>query len=136
MKVSPNHTSVYHNGNEIGRYGRNLQSSGRGAVFVWYHDGLNGDRKWAMDTDIEFKISVSVDVLLVADASSHAVWSIDRDKFTENIEEIDGREQYAAKASDPFVRKVGDPTEILHGNLWIESGNQVDEGYHKQKNEA
>jgi len=136
MQVSPNHMSEYHNGNHIGRYGRTLNSSQ--AMFVWYHDGIpsSDEKMWAMDTHVEFKISVSVDVILVADGDSHTVWSIDRDKFVENSKEIDGREQYVAKASDPFVRKVGDPTDVLNGNLWIESGNQIDEGYHVQQNEA
>lgn len=138
MKVSPQHTEVYHDGNMIGRYGRNLQSSGRGAVFVWYHDGIPSfdEPAWAMDSDVEFKISVSVDVLLVADARTHAVWAIDREEFKKQITELDDREQYLARASDSFVRKVGEPNTILNGNLWIESGNQIDEGYHVKRNEA
>lgn len=89
-----------------------------------------------MDPDVEFKISISVDVILVADATESAVYSIDREEFTKNTIELDGREQYVARASDPHVRKLGDPNDILNGHLWIESGNQVDEGYHKRQNEA
>lgn len=89
-----------------------------------------------MDTDVEFKISVSVDIILVADATEHAVYAIDREAFTENTTTLDGREQYVASASDPHVRKLGEPNDVLNGNLWIESGNQVDEGYHKAQNEA
>lgn len=138
MEITPNHRSEYYEGNEIGRYGRNLNADERSAVLVWYHDGLRGEEEptWAMDEDLEFKISISVDVILVADATSHAVYSIDREAFRENSVVIDGRDQYIARASDPHVRKLGDPNDILNGHLWIESGNQVDEGYHKKRSEA
>lgn len=138
MRITPTNQSEYQEGNEVGRYGRNLEATDRGSVFVWYHDGLRSldEPAWAMDPDLEFKISVSVDVILVADATEHAVYSIDRDAFTEEKEQFDGNGQFIAKASDPFVRKIGDPNDVLNGHLWIESGNQVDEGYHKRRGEA
>lgn len=133
MRVTPNGASEYHDGNEVGRYGR----SDDGAVFVWYHDGLRSysEPAWAMDTDVEWKISISVDVILVADAKA-GLFAIDREAFAESIEELDGREQCIARASDEFVHRVGDPNDHLQDHLWIESGNQVDEGYHKRANEA
>jgi hypothetical protein len=133
MRVTPNGASEYHNGNEVGRYGR----SGGDAVFVWYHDGLRSysEPAWAMDTDVEWKISISVDTILVADAQA-GLYAIDRDAFAESIETLDGREQCIASASDDFVTALGDPNDHLNGGLWIESGNQIDEGYHKRANEA
>lgn len=135
MRVTPNGASEYHKGNDVGRYGRDFDAQER--VFVWYHDGLRktDEPAWAMDTDVEWKISVSVDTILVADASA-GLFAIDREAFTENLVEIDGREQCVAHASDDFVTALGDPNDYLRGSLWIESGNQVDEGYHKQANEA
>jgi len=88
-----------------------------------------------MDKDVEFKISVSTDIILVADANS-GLYAIDADEFTDHTIVLDGREQYVARASDEHVEALGDPNDHLQGHLWIESGNQVDEGYHKQKNEA
>ena len=133
MRVTPNGSSEYHNGNEVGRYGRGDD----GAVFVWYHDGLRSESEpaWAMDTDVEWKVSVSVDTILVADAED-GLYAIDREAFAESVETLDDREQCIARASDEFVTYVGDPNDHLRGHLWIESGNQVDEGYHKRANEA
>jgi hypothetical protein len=88
-----------------------------------------------MDTDVEWKLSVSVDTILVADASA-GLYAIDRDAFTDNVQRIDGRDQCVARVDSPFVTMIGDPNGHLRGDLWIESGNQVDEGYHKRKNEA
>lgn len=139
MQVAPQHRSEYHNGNEIGRYGRDIDASGGSVMFIWYHDGIRSrsEPTWAMDVDVEFKISISADVILVADATQHAVYAIDRDEFTENTAMLGGREQYIAQASDDHVRKVtNDPNDILSGHLWIESGNCVDEGYHQRQSEA
>lgn len=88
-----------------------------------------------MDPDVEWKISISCDSILVADANN-GLYAIDRDEFTENTVVLDGREQYIARASDEHVEYLGDPNDHLQGHLWIESGNQVDEGYHKKANEA
>jgi hypothetical protein len=135
MQLTPNGASEYHDGNQIGRYARDLEATER--VFVWYHCGLdsNDSPAWAMDTDVEWKISVSVDTIYVADKDD-GLFAIDRDAFVDSVVEIDGREQCMASADDGFVHYIGDPNEHMHGNLWIESGNQVDEGYHKQRNEA
>lgn len=135
MRVTPNGNSEYHEGNEVGRYGRDI---GAGEfVFVWYHDGLRSidEPAWAMDPDVEWKISISADSILVADANN-GLYAIDRSEFTENTVVLDGREQYIARASDEHVEYLGDPNDHLQGHLWIESGNQVDEGYHKKNNEA
>jgi len=135
MRVTPSGASEYHEGNEVGRYGRDLGAQER--VFVWYHDGLRSieEPAWAMDTDVEWKISVSVDTLLVADATN-GLYAIDRDGFQNSTIELDGREQYVARESDEFVEHLGDPDDHLQGHLWIESGNEVDEGYHKERGEA
>jgi hypothetical protein len=135
MRVTPTGRSEYHDGNEIGRYGRDITAGV--SAFVWYHDGLRSvdEPAWAMDKDVEFKISVSVDTILVAD-SNDGLYAIDADEFTNHTIVLDGREQYVARASDEHVEYLGDPNDHLQGHLWIESGNQVDEGYHKQKNEA
>lgn len=139
MQVAPQHRSEYHEGNEIGRYGRDIDASGGRVVFIWYHDGIRSRDKatWAMDVDVEFKISISVDTILVADATQHAVYAIKRDMFTGHTEVLGGRKQYVACATDDHVRQVSrDPNDILSGHLWIESGNCVDVGYHQKRNEA
>lgn len=135
MRVTPNGNSEYFEGNEVGRYGRDIAAGA--FVFVWYHDGIKAadEPSWAMDTDVEFQLSVSVDKILVADAN-HGLYAIDRDHFTNRKVTMNGREQYLAKASDAYVEFLGDPKDHLQGHLWIESGNEVNEGYHQKQNHA
>jgi len=134
MRVTPNGSSEYHNGNEVLRYGRDTENDE--IVATWYHDGLRSESEpaWAMDTDVEWKVSVSVDTILVADAED-GLYAIDREAFAESVETLDGREQCIARASDEFVHFVGDPNEHLRGHLWITPEN-AHGGYHKDKNEA
>lgn len=136
MRVSPTGQSEFHNGNEIGRYGR---MSNDAATFVWYHCGLRraNEPSWAMDTDVEWKISISVDtILVVATGGDEAtVYAIDRDAFAKSVEKIDGREQCVARASDDFVTEVGGADKHLRGSLWITCDN-AHGGYHKDANEA
>lgn len=153
MRVTPTGQSEYHEGNEVLRYGRDI-SAGQ-TYAVWYHDGLRkyDEPAWAMSTDVAWKISVSADAILVAcqdglyaiefesspeDSQNDSSRSANRevDAFRESVEDLDGEEQLVARASDDFVRHVGDPNDHLQGHLWIESGNQVDEGYHQEKNHA
>lgn len=130
MRLTPNGNSEHYNGGEIGRYGRDI--SGKMLAFCWYHDGIKNDAKWAMDVDAEWLISISTDILLVADANN-GLYSIDRNEFAENTEMIDGREQCVAKEGDDFVTYIGDPDDHLRGNLWITAANGHG-GYHKDKN--
>jgi hypothetical protein len=132
MRVSPNGNSEYHNGNEVGRYGRDISEGV--LAFVWYHDGLRSvdEPAWAMDPDVEWKISVSADIILVADANN-GLYAIDRDEFEENTIVLDGREQYVARASDPHVEYLGDPNDHLQGHLWVTADN-AHGGYHQDKN--
>lgn len=107
------------------------------SVFVWYHAGLRGNDEptWAMGTDVERKISISVDTLFIVH-QTEGLFAIDRNGLTydENLVTIDGREQYVAQASDHFVKSLpNDPTDALRGRLWIESGNEVDENYHQEQ---
>lgn len=132
MRVSPNGNSEYHNGNEVGRYGRDI---GAGEVyFVQYHDGLRSfdEPAWAMDIDVECKISVSAAFILVADANN-GLYAIDRSEFIENTVTMGGRKQYIARASDPHVEYLGDPDDHLRGRLWITPEN-AHGGYHKDQN--
>lgn len=134
MRVSPTGRSIFHDGNEVGRYGRDI-SAGE-LYFIQYHDGLRSieEPAWAMDTDVEWKISVSVDTILVAD-SEDGLYAIDRDGFQNSTIELDGREQYVARASVEFVEHLGDPNDHLQGHLWITPEN-AHGGYHKAKNES
>jgi len=138
MHITPTGQSLYHEGNQVGRYGLDMDTNE--TVFIWYHSGLRGNDEptWSMETDVEWKISVSVDTIFVVDDEA-GLFAIDRKalSYDENIIEIDGRTQYLAQASSHFVKSLPqDPTEVLSGNLWIESGNEVDEGYHKEAGEA
>lgn len=135
MKVTPNGASEFHDGHEFGRYGRLLGSNDR--VFVWYHSGLRcyDEPAWAMQTDAEWKISVSVDTIFVPDPDA-GLFRIDRDGLAESREAVDSVEQCVARASDDFVSKVADdPSECLGRGLWMDS-DRKETGYHKQKNEA
>lgn len=91
-----------------------------------------------MEQDVEWKISISVNTIFVADARAHAVYAIDRVAFSDQeTVVVNDKDQFIASESSQFVRKVtDDPYDILHGHLWVESGNEVDVGYHKQQNEA
>jgi hypothetical protein len=131
MRVTPTGQSEYHEGNEVGRYGRDI--SAQEHYFCWYHDGLRkyDEPAWAMSSDVEWKISVSADAILVA--CQDGLYRIERDAFRESVEEVGDDEQLVARASDDFVTHVGDPNDHLQGHLWIESGNQVDENYHQEK---
>jgi len=134
MRVTPNGNSEYHEGNEVGRYGRDI-SAGE-FYFIQYHDGLRSfdEPAWAMDTDVEMKVSISVDTILVADANN-GLYATDRSTFTKNTVVLDGREQYIARASDEHVEYLGDPNDHLQGHLWITPEN-AHGGYHQDKNEA
>jgi len=132
MRVTPNGSSEYHNGNEVGRYGRDI-SAGE-YYFVQYHDGLRSfdEPAWAMDTSVEESVSISVDTILVAD-ENNGLYAIDRDQFTENVTTMDGRKQYIAHESDDYVELVGNPDNHLRGHLWITPEN-AHGGYHQDKN--
>ena len=132
MRVTPTGASEYHNGNEVLRYGRDISQGV--LVACWYHDGLRSidEPAWAMDPDVEWKISISADSILVADANN-GLYAIDRSEFTENTVVLDGREQYIARASDEHVEYLGDPNDHLQGHLWITPEN-AHGGYHKDKN--
>ena len=134
MRVIPNGNSEYYNGGEIGRYGRITSSDS--LVFCWYHNGIRSadTPKWAMDTDAEWLISISTERLLVVD-ENNGLYQIGRNKFTNNVETIDGREQYVATADDEHVEYLGDPDDYLRGNLWVTCDNGHG-GYHKDKNES
>jgi hypothetical protein len=136
MRVTPTGQSIYMDGNEAIRYGRDISQNATYAV--WYHHGLRkyDEPAWAMGQDLADRLSVSVDYVLVVDQRTTTLYMVDKYDLLESIEEIDGVEQHVAKASDAFVVDVGDPNEHLNGNLYIESGNEVDEGYHNRKNEA
>jgi len=133
MRVTANGMSEYHNGNEVGRCGRD---ENRDAVFVHYHDGLRkfDEPAWMMDTDVEWKVSVSVDTILVAD-NENGLYAVDREAFKDNTVEHDGRTQHIARASDDFVTPLGDLEDHLQGGLWITPEN-AHGGYHKAKNES
>lgn len=135
MRLTATGQSEYHAGNEVGRYGRDIAAGE--TVFVWYHDGLSSadEPTWAMDEDVLWQLSVSVDTILVADAH-HGLHAIDRTEFAQDTHTLDGRRQHIARASDAYVRHLGDPKDHLQGRLWIESGNQVDEAYHQKQNHA
>lgn len=134
MRVTPTGRSEYHEGNEVGRYGQDISANQQ--YFCWYHDGLRSfeEPAWAMDKDVEAKIGIQVDTILVADAHN-GLYAVERDAFRDHTITLDGREQFVARASDGFVtRLTGDHGDILGGHLWIPSGNKVDEGYHKKQN--
>ena len=152
MRVSPIGASEYHNGNEVGRYGRDI--SANRTCFIWYHSGLRSieEPAWAMDINVGHKISVSCESILVVSADS-GLYAIDRgkfiapsgataesaskeaDTFEENTIVLDGREQYVARASDDYVEYFGEPSNHLQGRLWI-TPESAHGGYHKDKNEA
>lgn len=132
MNVMPTGGRVVYNGNEVARYGRDFQTNE--CVAVWYHSGIGGEPMWAMDTDVEWKISVSVDTILVND-DNNGLFAIDRDEFTESTRMIDNREQYIASAHASYVTDMGDPQEHLNGDLYMDCDNSHP-GYHVDKNEA
>jgi hypothetical protein len=135
MRVSPTGAGEYKDGNQVLNYGRDIAA---GQTYgVWYHCGLESadEPAFAMETDVEAKISVSVDTILVANAD-YGLFTIDRDGLTSRLMEVDGREQYVVRASDECVTKIDDePDNHLRGNLWITPEN-AHGGYHKQQNEA
>lgn len=134
MRVNPTGRSEYHDGNEVGRYGQDISANQQ--YFCWYHDGVRGfdEPAWAMDTKVESKISFQVHRILVADAN-HGVFAIDREEFRNHVTHLNGRKQYIARATDDYVTPItADPSGVLRGNLWVESGNQIDEGYHQKAN--
>ena len=134
MRVSPTGAGEYKDGNQVGQYGRNSHNNW---LFCWYHCGLESadEPAFAMETDVEAKISVSVDTILVAN-TDHGLFSIDRDGLTSRLMEVDGREQYVVRASDEYVSKIDDdPDNHLRGHLWVTPEN-AHGGYHQDKNEA
>lgn len=136
MHVAPTHTSEYFEGAEVIRYGRDHDANGE-LVAVWYCDGMSGRAAWSMDLDMAAKIDAEVSRILIADANRQAVFETRLDALTRHTRYCGGREQYYASIEDRHVHKVADnPNTVLNGHLWIESGNQIDEGYHKQRNEA
>lgn len=132
MRVSPYGASEYHDGNEVGRYGRDHVAKER--VFVWYHSGIGNKALWGMDTDIEYRISPSVDTILVADPNN-GLHAIPRDVLTDQQRTLDGREQYVISSEHEAVMHLGDPDDHLQGHLWVTADNGHG-GYHKDKNEA
>jgi hypothetical protein len=131
MHVVPTGQSEYHDGSEVFRYGRDTDTGE--TVAVWYHSGLRGNDQptWSMQEDVEWKLSISVDTIIVVD-DEQGMFTIDRASFIGGTTHIDGEQQYLAQAGDDFVTQIGDPTAYLYGNLWIESGNEVDENYHQE----
>lgn len=135
MRVSSTGQSEYHDGHEVGRYGRDL--SANKTYLVIYHDGLHSydEPAWGLDEEIEWKASISADTFLVAE--ERGVFAIDRKAMREaGLTDFDGKQQYVPKLSDPFVRKVTDDNnDVLRGELWIDCNN-AHGSYHKMKNES
>jgi hypothetical protein len=135
MNVTETGQSVYVDGREPIRYGRDISAGTSHAV--WYHCGLHkyDEPSWAMDKDVAQKLSVSVDTLLVP--TQDGLYAVERRPFLQSTEDIDGDEQHVARASDGFVHYVGDdPKDHMSIALSVESGNQVYDDYHKQRNES
>ena len=130
MRVTPTGASEYHNGNEVLRYGRDISQGV--LVACWYHDGIGDEPMWGMDTDVEWKISMSVDTILVADANN-GLYAIDREALTEHTRTLDGREQHVVSEMNDGVEYIGDPNKHLQGYLWITPEN-AHGGYHQDKN--
>lgn len=135
MRVTPTGQSEYHQGNEVLRYGQDI--SAREQYAVWYHNGLRSfdEPAWAMDPDVEAKISIQVDTILVAD-ENHGLYAIDREEFRDHTIVLDGREQYVARMSDDYVTHItAAHGHVLRGHLWIDSHHK-DTHYHKKRNES
>jgi len=138
MHVTPTGQNLYHEGKQIGRYGRDIGADE--VYFCWYHSGLRGNDQptWAMETGVEWNISVSVDTILVVDNEA-GLFAIDRSGMTHEDRKItiSGSEQYLVQASDHCVKSLPhEPTDVLQGKLWLESGNEINENYHQKGNEA
>jgi hypothetical protein len=131
MYVVPTGQSEFHEGGEVFRYGRDTDTGE--SVVIWYHSGLrnNDQPTWGMQQAVEWKLSISVDTIMVVD-NEQGMFAIDRDAFTRETTLVDGEQQYLAQADDECVTHIGDPTDFLNGKLWIESGNEVDENYHQE----
>lgn len=134
MHVTPTHDSLYYQGNEVARYGK----WGNSLVAVWYHDGIRHAHapSWAMDMDVFGKLNERTDLVLIADATQHAVYMVERDLIPTRTKQLGGRKQYYLTSSYDHVHKLGEPTTILGGHLWVESGNQKDTHYHVKRGEA
>lgn len=134
MRVNYNGISERIDGREPVRYGR---QSGGNIVAVWFHHGLRkyDEPAWAMQVDLEFKISVSVDTLLVEHDGS--VYAIDRSEFSENTTVLDGEKQLLALASDDFVTELADdPSDVLGRGLYIDNADSKSGGHHKRNNRS
>lgn len=133
MRVVPTGRNLVHDGNQIGRYGRIVDTDE--LVFIHYHSGIGGECLWAMDTAVEWKISVSVDRIFVVSADN-GLHTVDRDVFSDRVRTLDGREQCLISDEHGAVTKLtDDPSDCLNGCLWITNSTAHD-GYHKDKNHA
>jgi hypothetical protein len=130
MEVTPTGQSEYYEGNQIGRYGRD----GSETYFIVYNDGIGGEPMWAMDMEVEFKISVSVDTFLIAD-HENGLYKVPRDALTSQKRVLGGREQYVVTGTHDAVEYLGDPDDHLRRQLWI-TPSYAHGGYHKARNES
>lgn len=132
MHVTYTGQSEFVDDHEVIRYGYDTDEAE--TVACWYHSGIGDEPLWAMETDLEWKISVSVDTILVVD-DNNGLYRVPRDALTAQVRELDGREQYVISDEHDAVTPLGDPGDKLGGDLWITAEN-AHGGYHKAKNEA
>jgi len=130
MRVTPTGQSLYYEGSQIGRYGRTESET----YLIWYNDGIGGEGIWCMDTEVEWKISVSIDTILVAD-HENGLYKIPREALTSQKRVMGGREQYCITETHDAVEYLGDPDDHLRRELWI-TPEYAHDGYHKAKNES
>lgn len=123
MHIIPTGQSERRDGNEIGRYG--LDTDNGNTLFVWYQRGYGTDpRKWEMEQQVEWQLSISVDIVLIVD-DEKGLYAFDRQAFADANNEVEAADvpQYGVSTDDPYMKYLGDPSDYLNGNLYIEREN-------------
>jgi hypothetical protein len=133
MRISPTGQTVVYDGKQVGKYGRDI--SDNETYVIIYQTGIGNEPMWGIDAAVEMKISVSVDTILIAD-EINGLHAIERETLLDHKRVLNGRKQYVVSDTNDGVHYVGEMNDHLQGSLWIESGNQIDEGYHKKRNES
>ena len=121
MRVNATGQQETFNGKTVIKYG--LDATKNTLYAIQYMRSIGGEELWAMDADVFERISVSVDIILIADHEK-GLYKAQKSDYNERV--VDGRRQYFI--SD--VEHVGDPADHLRQPLWFDSGNRVEENYH------
>jgi len=115
MKVTPTGQRLTIDGNVAVKYGRDVSSKRRYAVWFRNPTAKFNGHTWAMEADVREKLA-DVDGLLIV--SNNTLYVADIDALEDELTNVNGDEQHLVWKHD--TRKLGAPADHLRDTLYYE----------------